>query len=279
MPQNRSDRSILAVVGGVILLAIVLVFGLVATCTMRTTVDNGTEGVVVKRPLLFGHGGVADTPLKTGTYYKAWTTDIVPVNMLPVQLDATFEDLMTSDSIPLDFHAVIRLQTYDSVKLFKKFGYTWYDSNVAIEFATAVRQAVRNHGMNETIADSRTIASIDNEVYAHMQAYLKRIDMPVHLIAVTVGKANPPKDVLEQRIQTAREQQRQITMVQTQKAEEARMGAEAARARADNAYRVDMGLSPDQFLQLERIKMQENACANGTCIFSDGKTPVLVGGK
>ena len=42
--------------------------------------------------------------------------------MQPRRIDAEFTDLMTSDGVPIDFHAVITLQVIDSVKLVRDFG-------------------------------------------------------------------------------------------------------------------------------------------------------------
>ena len=50
----------------------------------------------------------------------------------------------------------------------------------------------------------------------------------------------------------------------------------------DHAYREAMQLSPDQFLQLERIKMQRDVCAHGTtCTFfiGGGASPVIDVGR
>jgi hypothetical protein len=37
---------------------------------------------------------------------------------------------MSSDGVPLDFDAVIRLQVTDSVRLIANFGEKWFESNV-----------------------------------------------------------------------------------------------------------------------------------------------------
>jgi hypothetical protein len=56
------------------------------------------------------------------------------------------------------------------------------------------------------------------------------------------------------------------------------MQAEKCRASADNAYREAMHLSPEQFIQLETIKMQYAVCGpngKGTCTFiQNGAMPV-----
>ena len=95
----------------------------------------------------------------------------------------------------------------------------------------------------------------------------------------TLGKANPPDSVLTQRVQTAKEQQRQITEQQTQLAEQARKGAETARAEADNAYRQSMGLNAEQFVQLQQIQMQRDVCTRNPCTFVAGNALPIINPK
>ena len=87
---------------------------------------------------------------------------------------------------------------------------------------------------------------------------------------VVVGK--------NQRIETATQEQRVQTEQQTKLAEDQRKAAETSRAEADNAYREAMHLSPEQFIQLETIKMQNQVCgSNGkaNCTFiQNGTAPV-----
>src|SRR5205823_5414351 len=54
---------------------------------------------------------------------------------------------------------------------------------------------------------------------------------------------------------------------QTKLAEVQRKSAEEARAAADNAYRQAIGLSPEQYVQLKRIEMENRVCAEGKCTF------------
>lgn len=241
--------------------------------------DAGEEAVLVKKPMVFGHGGVDDTPVTTGRSFAALTTDAIYVNMKPIQAHVEFQDLMSREGIPLDFDAVIRMQVTDSVKLIENFGEKWYSTNVEAEFRNRVRQAVRKHGMNETAISTTAIEAIDREVTARMENYLKQTNIPVKLLQVTVGKANPPDAVRHQRENSAAEEQRLNTEQMTQKAEVARKQAQIAKAAADNAYRQEMNLSPAQFVELERIKMQREACASKgrSCTFVVGDAGVLIG--
>jgi len=240
--------------------------------------DAGYEAVLVQKPWIFGHGGVADEPVSTGLSFVAFTTSPVYVNMQPLQYQVHFDDLMSADGVPLDFDAVIRLQITDSVKLIKHFGPRWYENNVEKEFANRVRQAVRRHGMNETAINTSAIEAIDLEVSEAMTAYVESAQIPVKLIQITVGKANPPDSIKSQRIETAAQQQRQLTEQQRKLAEDQRKDAEASRAKADNAYRESVGLNSEQFLRLEQIKMMEEVCGKGGCTFLVGAssvTPVM----
>jgi regulator of protease activity HflC (stomatin/prohibitin superfamily) len=237
--------------------------------------NAGEEVVLIKKPLIFGNGGVDSSSVKTGRTVIALTTDEVTVNMQPEQYPVHFDDLMSSDGVPLDFDGAIRLQVTDSVRLITEFGKEWYAKNVEVEFRNRVRQAVRKHGMNETAINTSAIESIDNEVSEAMEAYIKAANLPVRLIQVTVGRANPPDSIKDQRIATATQEQRINTEKQTKLAEDQRRAAEQSRAEADNAYRTAMQLSPEQFLRLETIKMQREACRAGHCTFLVGGSSVV----
>jgi hypothetical protein len=95
---------------------------------------------------------------------------------------------------------------------------------------------------------------------------------------MTVGKANPPDAIKNQGVETATQEQRIQTEKQTKLAEDQRMMAEQSRASADNAYREAMHLSPEQFIQLETIKMQARVCGDqgkASCTFiQNGATAV-----
>jgi regulator of protease activity HflC (stomatin/prohibitin superfamily) len=238
--------------------------------------NAGEEAVLITKPIIFGHGGVLDTPVSTGLEFVALTTDHVMVSKQPIQVQEHFDDLMSSDGVPLDFDAVIRVQITDSVKLIKQFGLEWYKNNVGTEFRNRVRQAVRKHGMNETAINTSAIEEIDKEISSAMEEYIKAAGLPLQLIQITVGKANPPDSIKNQRVETAAQQQRVLTEQQRKLAEDSRKAAEQSRAEADNTYRNQMQLSPDQFLQLERIKMQQAVCAKGGCVFINGNaTPIV----
>jgi hypothetical protein len=132
--------------------------------------------------------------------------------------------------------------------------------------------------MNETAISTTALDDIDNEIHDQLVVFIKQKGLPVDLVTMTVGRANPPDSVKNQRIETATQEQRIQTEQQRKLAEDQRASAETSRARADNAYREAMGLSPQQFIQLETVKMQREVCGEqgkGTCTFiQNGAQPV-----
>ncbi len=263
----------------VFMLAVLAIATMFSTGCSTASPNAGYEAVLIEKPLFFGHGGIDPEPVKTGLTFTALTTDTIYVSMQPIQAHVKFDDIMSSDGVPLDFDAVIRLQVLDSVELIRKFGENWYGNNIEREFSNRVRQAVRKHGMNETAISTTAIDAIDTEVTGAMEKYFIDAKIPVKLIQITVGKANPPDSIKNQRIETAQQEQRILTESQRKLAEDSRRAAELSRAEADNAYRNAMSLSPDQFLKLENIKMQHEVCSHGAkCVFiSNGSNsqPIL----
>jgi regulator of protease activity HflC (stomatin/prohibitin superfamily) len=249
--------------------------------------DAGQEAVLVRKPYLFGHGGVEATPIKTGRSVVAVSTDVVYVNIQPQRIDLAFDDLMTMDGVPIDFHAVLTYQVLDAVKLVRDFGADWVGNqpgffmrNLEQPFRTAVRDEVKKHGMNEMAIQVTAAEDVDRVVTGHLQTIIQSTGVPVKLIDLSLGRANPPDAILSQRVETAAQEQRINSEKQRKLAEDQRKLAEESRAAADNAYRQQMSLSPDQFLRLETIKMQRDVCAGGKCTFLlGGVVPTLDVGK
>jgi regulator of protease activity HflC (stomatin/prohibitin superfamily) len=263
--------------------AVVLAAVCLMACSFKSP-NAGHEIVLIEKPIIFGHGGVDPNPVRTGLTITAVTTQGVDVSMQPMKFDTELPDTMTSDGVPITFHAIMVVQVTDSVSLIKNFGPEWYGNNVEEQFKTMVRQAVRKHGMNETAISTTALDSIDAEIHDNLSAFFKDKGLPVKLITMTVGKANPPDAIKHQRIDTAAQEQRIQTEKQTKLAEDQRKMAEQSRADADNAYRESMHLSPEQFIQLEAIKMQSRVCGpegKATCTFiqNGGATPVYNLGK
>ncbi len=268
----------------------ILSFGIIALAVVSaacSTVspDAGHEAVLVRKPIIFGSGGIDSTPVKTGRKFIAPTTQSVDVNMQPFRVDIEFSDLMTSDGVPLDFHAVVSMQYIDSVKLVKEFGAdidskgipgVWV-RNMDQPFRTAVRDAVKIHGMNEMAIQATAADEVDNVVTSHLLSIVKETGVPVKVLDVSLGRANPPDSILHQRVETAAQEQRINTEKQKKLAEDQRKMAEESRAAADQAYNLKMGINTEQYVALQAIQMQRETCAKGGCTFIYGAnaTPML----
>jgi len=261
--------------------ALMLVMLLPAVGCGSVSPDPGYEAVLVSKPWFFGHGGVDPTPIKTGLSYVALSTSGVYVNMQPSLFHVQFQDLMSRDGVPLDFDASARIQINDSVKLVDKYGAEgWFERNLEQPIRAMVRDAVKKHGLNEMAIDASAADSVDDEVTKAIDALIARDTFPVKLLDFTLGRANPPDSIENQRVETAAQQQRIQTEQQKTLAENARAKNETARAAADNAYnsaiRDAMHLTPEQFLDLEAIKAMREVCKGGGCTFiTNGPLPTF----
>ena len=264
-------------------------------CTTAAT-DAGHDVVWMEKPMFFGHGGVDQTPVTAGREYGALTSTDIDVDMRPQRADMEFDDMMTSSGVPVSFHVVCTFKVIDPVKLVSQFGADRYNGkdgepegwgfwtrNLDQPMANAVRDAVKKRDMQEMAISQTAADAVGQEVTTAAVGIVQRLGIPIVFTSVNVGRVNPPDAIKTQRIETAAQEQRAITMQQMKLAEDQRKAAEQSRASADNAYREQMQLSPDQFLQLERIKMQHAVCSEGksNCTFfiGSGPSPVVDVGR
>ncbi len=273
---------------------IIAMYGLTG-CSVANP-DAGHQQVWVEKPWFFGHGGVDNDPVMPGRSYGAITSDAVDVDMYPQRVDMEFDDMMTSSGVPVSFHVVGTFKVTDPVKLVRQFGagrYTdqsghlggweFWTRNIDQPLRTAVRDAVKKRDMQEMAISQTAADAVGNEVRTAAINIVQNTGVPIVITDINVGRVNPPDAIKNQRVETAAQEQRAITEQQRKLAEDQRKAAEQSRANADNAYRQEMQLSPDQFLQLERIKMQWNVCGHdkSTCTFfiGGGPSPVIDVGR
>lgn len=132
MKSYNEDESVLGRVitnKSIVAAAVVLLLALLIWMFMihAVKVDAGMEAVLIDKPIIFGHGGVRDEPVRTGRSYVWFTTDWYNVDMRPQQTPLHFDDLMSSDGVPLDFDSVIRFRSpipYRSSRITEKIGTT-----------------------------------------------------------------------------------------------------------------------------------------------------------
>lgn len=260
--------------------ALILVLGLALLSGCHgPSVSPGNEGVVIRQPWFFGHGGVADETQKPGLSWYAWSTSVVEVSTTPVKYDEALEHISTSDNNFINYASYIVLQWKDAAYNYKNFGTdNWYVHNLKEQYRTIVRDVTKQYPMTKIMTDQETLQKIESEIEHRFRGHIETTGLHVSLLNVNMGKALPDPAVITEMNNTAAQQQRIKTEGQRKLAEDARRQAEQSRAEADNAYREQMKLDAAQFVQLESIKRYSDACReNKSCVIVNGSAPVLIG--
>lgn len=250
--MHRASHAVVAVLGW-------LVFLSGTTGCALSAIDAGHEGVLVEKPFFFGHGGVDPVPVRTGRQLVAATTEVIDIDIRPVQYSEHF-DIISSENAPVSFDAFMIANVIEgrSPELISRFGPNWYLNNVKEAFRTAVREEVQKYPLFQLTTDPTTRTKLQEAIAQQVRGnILEKQSIPVRLNRIVVGSILPPKGVLEQTAQTIIQEQRRITMVEFQKAEEARENAEKQRGIADRAYREALGLTAPEFVDLRRIEVQK----------------------
>lgn len=249
--MRRASNVLSVVVGGMALLT--------AVTGCLPAINAGHEGVLVKQPIFFGHGGVDPVPVTTGRVTVAPTTDVIDVDIRPIQHSEHF-DIISQENAPVSFDAflIANVIAGRSPELVSRFGPNWYQNNVKEAFRTFVREEVQKYPLFALTTDPGTRAKLQQAVEQDVRTKLiEKQGIPVQVNRVVIGSILPPKPVLEQTAQTIVQEQRRLTMVEFQKAEEAREKAEKQRGIADRAYREHLGLTAPEFVDLRRVEVQK----------------------
>jgi regulator of protease activity HflC (stomatin/prohibitin superfamily) len=233
------------------------------------TVEPGYHGVVVDKPYFFGHEGVRQQPIIEGRAILFKTSAVIPVRVTPQSIQIGVDDYSTSDNIFLDFQTTIQYQITDPVELVRNFGVDWFKINVERQYLSVVRESVKKRTMSDMISSVSESTKVDDEVTRGLVSLVKESKLPVKILGVSLGRAQPNKEVLAQMNETAAQQQRFKTLEAAERAEQKRRDEQIAKANADNAYRNAIGMNAEQFIALEHIKRWTEACAKAaTCVIN-----------
>lgn len=253
-----------------------LLVTLMAGCTVVTP-EVGQEAVLVDKPIFFGNGGVRDETVPTGREFVSFTTEAIYVSVVPTTIEVSFDDLSSKDNILLDFETNVQYQILDLSALYKEKGPKWFENNVFAQYRSIVRDAVKTIEMTDLMSNPTAAAAVDAAVTEKVAELVKDQGLPVKIIGVSLGRAKPNPNVLTQMNLTAAEQQRAKTMVQATLAEQQREAQQVAKAKADDAYRREMSLTPEQYLRLQISQIQADACRQSkSCVIAPPGTSVLV---
>lgn len=235
-------------------------------CFSPSSVDAGEEGVMIKKPWVFGHGGVDKNPIKTGLVWTAWSTQVVRVDIKPFNITEPFDDLITIDNNPVDFtiHMTFKHIEGKTPELVENFGVKgWYTNKVQEPLRNSVREFTKTRTMFEMTTDPKVVSELEHRVAQEIREFLKNEKIPTELVLATIGKVMPPQAVVDATIQTGVQKQNVLTQVERVKAEQARELAEKASAMADKAYMSAINMNGDQYLRMKELDNQRRAIERG----------------
>lgn len=239
-----------------------IMFALLMTMTSchSVTPDADEEAVLVYKPWFFGHGGVDKDAVSSGLTWCVWTTHSEYFKIVPVKNQVDMDDLFSDDNTPLDFHTVIRTQIISgkSPILLQNYGKDWFDANLYNYYCNLIRDHISQHSPFDLMSNRAVLNEIDNKVLQQMRDYVAKLsedkEMPVKIIEVTIGKAIPNAEQLAEMNKTAKAVQAKQTQEREVEVQVAREKAERQRAVADKAYREELGLSTQDFINLKWIE-------------------------
>lgn len=235
-----------------------LIFSVMLIHSVSPDVDE--EAVLIKKPWIFGHGGVVDSPVESGLTWCWFSTHSEYFKIVPVKHQVDMDDLFSDDNTPLDFHTIIitQIKKGKSPILLRNYGKDWFNTNLYNYYCNLVRDHISQHSPFDLMSNRQILNEIDDKVLKQMQFYVETLsknkEFPVVVKQVTIGKATPNKEQLAEMNKTARAVQAKQTQEREAEVQLAREKAERQRAKADKAYMEEMHLSAQDFIQLKWIE-------------------------
>lgn len=243
----------------------------------RVKTEAGFQTVVIDTPLFFGDGGVREKALEPGAQWIWRTTTTIVVDPKPKVINKPIDDFVSIDNILLDFESTVTVQVTDWPIMMSKYGTEWWKNNLERPYNSMVREQVKKYSMKQLMSDPLTAQLVDDELTKALTAKVASLKMPVRIVEINLGRAKPNPQILTQMNATAAQQQRLLTLEQARLAEVKRAEEQEAKANADNAYRNSIGLSVDEFVQLQLADKLIAACAAAKeCVLLPPGTPAVV---
>src|ERR1035437_5750114 len=233
------------------LFLLAILTSMLASC-YRVQPNAGEESVLIYQPYFFGHGGVDDTPVSTGAEWCAVTTSHKEFQITPITITEDFVNMIPSDNTPVSFSVYLKVQIQKgkTPELYKNFSADWYAHSLQASFRTMVRDKASAFKMFD-LASKREISSkLEADIFKDISEYAKKLNLPVDLLQVSIGSITPPAEVLTETKLTAAQNQSILTQSARANAELSRKQAEINKAIADNAYKIQMGMSVQEYLSL-----------------------------
>jgi regulator of protease activity HflC (stomatin/prohibitin superfamily) len=223
--------------------------------------DADEEAVLIYKPWFFGHGGVEMEAVESGLTWCWWSTHSETFKIVPVKHQVDMDDLFSDDNTPLDFHTIIitQIEKGKFPILLQNYGVDWFNTNIYNYYCNLVRDHISQHSPFDLMSNRAILNGIDHKILAQMQLHIKELsqdrEFPVIIKQVTIGKATPNAEQLAEMNKTAKAVQAKQTQEREVEVQIAREKSERQRAIADKAYREELGLSTQDFINLKWIEM------------------------
>lgn len=240
--------------------SIIFMVMLCMTSCSEVSPNADEEAVLIYKPWFFGHGGVEPEAVSSGLMWCAPTTESVTFKIVPVKHQVDMDDLFSDDNTPLDFHTIIitQIEKGKSPILLQNYGEDWFNTNIYNEYCKFVRNYISQNSPFDLMSNRQVLDDIDAKVLKQTQDLIAKLskekEFPVIIKQVTIGKAIPNSEQLEEMNRTAKAVQAKQTQERQAEVELAREKAERQRAKADKAYREELGLSTQDFINLKWIE-------------------------
>lgn len=239
-----------------------LLTGIIMSSCSLATVDGGEEGVFIKKPLLFGSGGVDKKALTEGSSWKVFSTDYVIYSVINTKYSENLDDVATNETTPVDMnaHLFLKIKSGKSPVLHENYGTDWYNNNIKEIFRKYIKDFVSRYDMITLVSQREIYDKIEPVIKQQMTNYISELsknkEFPIEVVNVVVDKAMPNEGVREELNNTAIYMQQRNTEAMKQEMQSARRKTEELRALADKEYQKTMGFSPQQFIALRALELE-----------------------
>ena len=262
------------------LLAVACVSIATLTSCRPASPGPGQECVLIEQPWLFGHGSVNSEPVKTGLTWCALSTVIVYVKTTPIAYDEHIEDAYSNDNTQLDWdiQIILQVQSGRSPILISNYGSDWYKNNIHKPFTSHFYNLVGNYSPFDLMSNRAVTDTIEVLMKKYMEDYIadlskKKGEMPITVNNIIIGKGTPNEQMKKEMDRTAAMIQERKSQEQREATQKARESAERQRAISDKAYMKEMGLTPDQYMQLRLYEiLEKKQGANIDVLVGSGST-------
>lgn len=219
----------------------------------RVSINTGEEAVIIKKPWFWGEKGAERKVIAEGTIWSVASTKIKLISLKAFNIDDSFNELFTSDNIPMDLNLTLTFknQKKSGVVLVEKFGESeeWYKNLLFNPLQNSLETEIKNQTFEEITQNSERLKEIKSNILFGINDFLQKQAIPVELLDITFGKIVPPKAIVQMAIDGEVQKEKLNVQLLRKKVEE-------ENAQADRAYMLKMNISPREYLKIKQIELE-----------------------